>query len=557
MSTDNLFNATLPSAIVMAYNRTTGCSFPRLDWNEASEALRSNQYDPESVAQNLDVAATGIQKCDQGLQDYKDKIQDLDNQISHIRLQIIALENRKKQYQHYQTTYRGTLSPIRKLPPEVLGTIFSWTTCDISEEWSMYMRPDVDFPAQPLGAVCTFWRALVLSMPRLWSTFRVEIPSSSCDDISIHSRVVGCINLFLSRSSNLPLIFKYNENWLESLNPSVFSQTLQLIPQRWGNIELELSRSQWHGLDGLLSNAQFSSLVSAQVVLQVLADPFPMFPDAPLLRDASVRSHTSVTLPWDQLVTLSINFPWDTYEADCLFLNRLERLSLNTEFLSPFSSVTLNVVELALDYEEPDRLAEFLSFATLPSLRTLELCSQMGSYSTETCRNALSAMISRSNCDIRSLKLSYWADRPESSFLSVLEIMPQLTILKIVEEGSRYMPTASMPGPIPSLSELRDVFLRRLTPFSAESSPSRTQTFLPSLEEISIQSLDGAFSDAVFVEMVQSRVSTVEDEILRGLKKVKLSVHERVFDRSVLPYLAVLRDGGLDIGITDSGGNVL
>ena len=89
--------------------------------------------------------------------------QALEDLIAESKANINALEERKKKAEKDIKLTKEFLSPMRRLPDDLLRQMFmqnfeSWPTCP----WT-------------LAAVCTSWRRIVLNMPVLWS--RVSIPS--------------------------------------------------------------------------------------------------------------------------------------------------------------------------------------------------------------------------------------------------------------------------------------------------------------------------------------------------------------------------------------------
>ncbi|KIL61481.1 hypothetical protein M378DRAFT_13520 [Amanita muscaria Koide BX008] len=105
-------------------------------------------------------------------------LNDSRKQINLLRSQRAQLET-----QHLQTL--AYLSPIRKLPSELLRDIFLW-----------YFQHDPKC-AWTLAAVCATWRRLALQTPRLWSKIRLRTTQHSSADT---------IRLWLERSGlSVPL----------------------------------------------------------------------------------------------------------------------------------------------------------------------------------------------------------------------------------------------------------------------------------------------------------------------------------------------------------------
>lgn len=80
-------------------------------------------------------------------------VEDRQSAIFEMERELASLEDKLA----YTKAY---VSPIKRLPHELLRHIFLFTFDDCA--WSAWV----------LSAVCSLWRRLVLSMPRLWSKVR-------------------------------------------------------------------------------------------------------------------------------------------------------------------------------------------------------------------------------------------------------------------------------------------------------------------------------------------------------------------------------------------------
>ncbi|KAG7440585.1 uncharacterized protein BT62DRAFT_822915, partial [Guyanagaster necrorhizus] len=59
--------------------------------------------------------------------------------------------------------YRYFIAPIRRVPNEILSEIFSFTCADMSDSVDI-----VSGAPWVLSHVCSLWRSICLSSPRLW-----------------------------------------------------------------------------------------------------------------------------------------------------------------------------------------------------------------------------------------------------------------------------------------------------------------------------------------------------------------------------------------------------
>ncbi|PBK93466.1 hypothetical protein ARMGADRAFT_893044, partial [Armillaria gallica] len=65
--------------------------------------------------------------------------------------------------------YTALISPVRRLPPEILAEIFGWVL--ESNHWPLSLK--LNKGPWFLGRICSQWRHVVNSTPRLWTTFRI------------------------------------------------------------------------------------------------------------------------------------------------------------------------------------------------------------------------------------------------------------------------------------------------------------------------------------------------------------------------------------------------
>ncbi|KAJ7940219.1 hypothetical protein B0H13DRAFT_1574363, partial [Mycena leptocephala] len=64
--------------------------------------------------------------------------------------------------------FKAIISPIRRLPPEIIGEIFRYFAPALSSHhhsWGMKMRAEIPWH---LGQVCRYWRNVAFSMRSLW-----------------------------------------------------------------------------------------------------------------------------------------------------------------------------------------------------------------------------------------------------------------------------------------------------------------------------------------------------------------------------------------------------
>ncbi|KAJ7113991.1 hypothetical protein C8R44DRAFT_710391 [Mycena epipterygia] len=93
----------------------------------------------------------------------------LDDEIARLRDRLHELEEERGPLATYHAQNKAILSPLRRMPLELLGEIFSWTLPTLRT--ARHSRRRGDFTDSPwvLAQICSRWRAVALSIPSLWS----------------------------------------------------------------------------------------------------------------------------------------------------------------------------------------------------------------------------------------------------------------------------------------------------------------------------------------------------------------------------------------------------
>ncbi|KAK7446995.1 hypothetical protein VKT23_014208 [Stygiomarasmius scandens] len=162
-----------------------------------------------------------------------------DTEISLLKKDLHALEEKRARLHAYLEKCRALNSPIQGLPPELLSEIFALSSNSMgfgSPYWVPSGKPR-DRVAFRLAAVCSRWRNLALSTPGLWS--RLEISFSP----SWPSWVPVAIDTCLERSGQHVLSVMV-EGCLENLDKTDWQSVLHSLARqahRWGSADINLS----------------------------------------------------------------------------------------------------------------------------------------------------------------------------------------------------------------------------------------------------------------------------------------------------------------------------
>ncbi|KAJ7483363.1 hypothetical protein FB451DRAFT_1555352 [Mycena latifolia] len=160
---------------------TCGAAVPRPSTTE--EPLRNLQAEPRTLALYQKLLASNVAPEDAELTAIRlietkasERLAYLDDRIAQVRGLLKELEEERTAVLSLHAQNSGILSPLRRMPPEILAEIFSWTLPSITE--ALERGFDVRSSPWVLGQTSSFWRAVALSTPSLWSLIAIDYSAS-------------------------------------------------------------------------------------------------------------------------------------------------------------------------------------------------------------------------------------------------------------------------------------------------------------------------------------------------------------------------------------------
>ncbi|KAF9444241.1 hypothetical protein P691DRAFT_807682 [Macrolepiota fuliginosa MF-IS2] len=127
----------------------------------------------------------------------------LDSEIDCLRDRLSTLSLEQRELHASLGSYRGLLSPIRRLHPEILQEIFFHC---LPTAHSAVVSAD-EAPLV-LGRVCSRWRRVAHSTPELWASIHIAViipPHQSSPEVRQAIALRHAVAVWLSRSGTLPL----------------------------------------------------------------------------------------------------------------------------------------------------------------------------------------------------------------------------------------------------------------------------------------------------------------------------------------------------------------
>ncbi|KDR73112.1 hypothetical protein GALMADRAFT_721268 [Galerina marginata CBS 339.88] len=171
--------------------------------------------------------------------------------ITEMESNLMDLEDYARMVQKKLQQHRAVMSPVRRLPPEILGEIFSRASC--AQGHGMRLPFCYDMP-WVLGEVCSYWRTVLLSLPKLWSEIYLDLrqlwdPQDDNTHPDIVARRVDKVRDFLetclTRSGNELLRFFISARSKRFIDPIL--STLVKHAERWAEAQINVNcLSQCH-----------------------------------------------------------------------------------------------------------------------------------------------------------------------------------------------------------------------------------------------------------------------------------------------------------------------
>ncbi|KAK7051916.1 hypothetical protein R3P38DRAFT_2857686 [Favolaschia claudopus] len=360
--------------------------------------------------------------------------------IAQTRLIALLLQNQggplvEVEYlSSYIAQYSSLLAPIRRLPIDVLRTIFLDPALHKTRPATAYNYRGIVARYSPngLGAVCHHWRSVTCEMATLWSNLLVFLDWP-------HQYTIDSFRIALSRSRNAPLNLTF-----KSVSPSPWSTLDDEIMEevfkhaaRWVQVELPLDPrflQQLAPIEGRLESLHTLTFTTNDKYTAL--PPTKAFDFAPKLRHFQLFGSFSPdisalpVLPWLQLESLHINSNRDNPEFYHQLLSRTQNASQLVVSLrdareaNPQEIMSCELRSLAVYGHCPENRgqeSDILKRINAPALESLAMVYfRLWKHSTN---ENVRSFIKRSGCHLRTLRLESIPIRPVD-LLELLRMLP-------------------------------------------------------------------------------------------------------------------------------------
>jgi hypothetical protein len=397
----------------------------------------------------------------------------LEEQITHFPDIVDNLTRERDTLNEYIRDHRALISGARRVPRDVLEEVFVLCLpADQNAKMRTYESPVL------LGRICSAWREVSLTSPRLWSSLHVD--ADPRPDAKLQHRVEAAES-WLNRSGSLLLSisFTVSHEGPQSRIPAYELPKIQQLmdvfnacSRRWRSLHLSMTMSSfltWSptltAVDVPVLEALKLELIESYNMLRN-ASALPMILQAQSLRTISLSdamSYPSIFAPyWGQLTTLSLLCPWGTsfgltWQNALVILHHASNLRKFSLQLSPASSPSvrlpqgvitlLSLESFRIDVADSNILMDFLNVLAMPSLKHLAISS---TYAGLFNIPFISLLTKPQVIETMELKLNAF---PSDYLIRLLALVPSLRGLCLAESVHRDYSAL-----------LNDEVIKRLTP---------------------------------------------------------------------------------------------
>ncbi|KAF9479215.1 hypothetical protein BDN70DRAFT_834814 [Pholiota conissans] len=437
-------------------------AFPRHIYRPLPESLLHSAFIP-SPEEEIAIRET--------IQDVNTTLAAVNDEIARLRGALSELEEYRSSLHTILKHQQAPLSPIRRLPPEILGEIFLFASSGCTIQWPPSPRRLLASAGQDdmpwlLCQICSYWRTAAISFPKLWHSVHLNLqyPSRVAEAQSF-------LGLCLERSKNELLTLSIEGNGLTAMLPIL--EMLLVHSERWEDVSLSsdfffdfrenfaLAKNRVPNLRRLCIETTLEDLPPSR--------PLEAFEDAPNLRELSmthiIHPLQNFRVPWSQITHfISKGNTFREGEFTQIMRHMTNLISFSTEgerILEVASSqpVLLPHLEKLTIINKGSYISKTFQFITAPNLQELVIHAITPFMAEQTV-----AMIIRSQCKPQRLafRASLDIDALWDENLGVVWMLTELPSLRhlelnVLKSAHHIMPRlvnsrkSSLPSLLPNL----------------------------------------------------------------------------------------------------------
>ncbi|KAG7099947.1 hypothetical protein E1B28_001740 [Marasmius oreades] len=323
----------------------------------------------------------------------------LNAEIQHLKSTLNYLISQREKLQTFVSSHKALISPIRRLPAEVMSEIFvhCLQTKDRNPTRSLAEAPLL------LTLVCRRWREIALSTAQLWSSLHIYLPPTAqkyeirLTEV-INRRAEG-VKAWLSRSGSLPLSISLVVGLDRDSSGRavlVYKSVMDVFfsfSHKWGTLMLRVpsclleviedyARPHWQDLTRLQTLIIDYDMASRQLLFLDPAAPHPSpedtnVPLAGLICNAPALRHLTLLEPIQNVYKLDLDWTKLTHFKAETGMNGVQNhediLRVLSKGALSLQSVTVVAGFHPSGLHAADNCAALEDIIHLPSLHTLSL----------------------------------------------------------------------------------------------------------------------------------------------------------------------------------------
>ena len=481
------------------------------------------------------IAPTFCNRCRDAVEEECDP-----RELAQAELDASSERLRLKRYDVKRKINRFHRSIVRKLPLDVMSTIFEFCLPDFTDhQLSPYTKEDLSIPLS-LGAICSFWREIAWSMPSLWSSLVVRVPSKHDSHI-----VTGIAREWLARSGQLPLSICILSTFYNR-TVSALADIVNQYSTRWSELDLYIPDRYYQRFHATNNHAPILKSVRFHCSANAMNLNFQL--TCPRLERASLSYFPmgGTNIQWDNLTHLTLHSI--SIIDSFLILRKTPRL------------VFCKVSGSRSGYRGPS-----IGAPVLTSLRSLQLLSLITSFAEDFLNNliaphleefslpryynpsmdVITSFFRRSACSLHSFSMTFSIFPTYfEGFINLLQSMPSLNALSIT----------TLENTTPEDYDPRNI-LQLVANILSSQSRSLQQGFLPNLKILEytgeLRLRPGNYADLY-------SLPPADNAVHGSLHLLKLNLHPATrIPKNMISYFSSLVERGVTVNVLSNSEDIL
>ncbi|KAE9389971.1 hypothetical protein BT96DRAFT_980509 [Gymnopus androsaceus JB14] len=489
--------------------------------------------------------------------------------ISALETEIALLNSQRQRLQSHRTSISFLLSPIHRLPNELLTRIFT-LACEKN-----VLNSDPGFRdgvALRIAGVSFRWRVLAIACSEIWSSIVIQLHDGT-EPEEVRLQLEHQLDIYLERSKDqrLTLEIYVGVPWRQVVHDPLITKLVQ-HSARWQHLTLHDGyQVEEADIRNLRTHVPLPSTLET-LTIRIGPQPFPLswIPSPNSLRIMDIDTYLPgveegiIPPPMDKVTSLTFIPKLDSLFEPLNWFPNIEHLALTSarEFIEavdvsngsphivPITSLEINFLSQLSSNPDPtlDFLQIVMDFLTAPALSTLsinEIDTGVGSgvprTSDQYSFTCISTFIERSGCRLSVLELSglFIQDR---SIVDLLKKLSSLVELHIHDPLRGRTDARSRPFPIS-----KDL-IESLHAYQPSSLHLSISPIVPNLSVLVLKVQSRKFDHLSFVSTILSRwIPTdklhTEDTGVSCLRSVELHILEPVNEEVYLPLVPAGKSG--------------